>query len=131
MLHYILPHVLPCILAIHCPYIASVYPYIMTTFQLIYVSIYDYHIPYVPQLILKDQRTLLLLKVDVPISLKEYLALSYLHMYGIHKKSNYNTELSIHALDQVHCWGTYFRPGIGHYENFTPLNFGPLLFSKQ
>jgi hypothetical protein len=26
------------------------------------------------------------------ISLKEYLALSYLHMYGIHKKSNYKLE---------------------------------------
>jgi hypothetical protein len=42
-----------------------------------------------------------------------------------------NTELVIHALDQVHCWGAYFRPGIGHYENFTPLNFQPFLFSKQ
>jgi hypothetical protein len=42
-----------------------------------------------------------------------------------------NTELAIYALDQVYCWGAYFRPGIGHYENFTPLNFQPLLFSKQ
>jgi hypothetical protein len=42
-----------------------------------------------------------------------------------------NTELAIYALDQVHCWGAYFCPGIGHYENFTPLNFQPLLFSKQ
>jgi hypothetical protein len=42
-----------------------------------------------------------------------------------------NTELTIHALDQVHCWDTYFRLRIGHYENFTPLNFQPLLFSKQ
>jgi hypothetical protein len=42
-----------------------------------------------------------------------------------------NTELAIYALDQVHCWGAYFRPGIGHYEKFTPLNFQPLLFSKQ
>jgi hypothetical protein len=42
-----------------------------------------------------------------------------------------NTELAIYALDQVHCWGAYFYPGIGHYENFTPLNFQPLLFSKQ
>jgi hypothetical protein len=42
-----------------------------------------------------------------------------------------NTELAIHALDQVHCWGAYFCPGIGHYENFTPLNFQPFLFSKQ
>jgi hypothetical protein len=42
-----------------------------------------------------------------------------------------NTELAIYALDQVHCWGTYFRPGIGHYENFTLLNFQPFLFSKQ
>jgi hypothetical protein len=40
-------------------------------------------------------------------------------------------ELAIHVLDQVHCWGTYFCPGIGHYENFTSLNFQPLLFSKQ
>jgi hypothetical protein len=23
-----------------------------------------------------------------------------------------NTELAIHALDQVHCWGTYFRLGM-------------------
>jgi hypothetical protein len=42
-----------------------------------------------------------------------------------------NTELAIHALDQVHCWDTYFRLRIGHYENFTLLNFQPLLFSKQ
>jgi hypothetical protein len=42
-----------------------------------------------------------------------------------------NTELTIHALDQVHCWDAYFRLRIGHYENFTPLNFQPLLFSKQ
>jgi hypothetical protein len=34
-----------------------------------------------------------------------------------------NTELAIHALDQVHCWDAYFRLRIGHYENFTPLNF--------
>jgi hypothetical protein len=46
-------------------------------------------------------------------------------------RNNCNTELAIHALDQVHCWGAYFRPGIDHYENFTPLNFQPLLFSKQ
>jgi hypothetical protein len=50
-------------------------------------------------------------------------------MYGMEYFSN--TELAIHALDQVHCWGAYFHPGIGHYENFTPLNFQPLLFSKQ
>jgi hypothetical protein len=31
-----------------------------------------------------------------------------------------NTELAIHAFDQVHCWGAYFHLGIGHYENFTP-----------
>jgi hypothetical protein len=42
-----------------------------------------------------------------------------------------NTELAIYALDQVHCWDAYFRPRIGHYENFTPLNFQPLLFPKQ
>jgi hypothetical protein len=42
-----------------------------------------------------------------------------------------NTELAIHALDQVHCWDTYFRLRIGHYGNFTPLNFQPLLLSKQ
>jgi hypothetical protein len=46
-------------------------------------------------------------------------------------KNNYNTELAIHALDQVHCWDAYFRLRIGHFENFTPLNFQPLLFSKQ
>ena len=34
-----------------------------------------------------------------------------------------NTELANYALDQVHCWGTYFRHKIGHFENFTPLNF--------
>jgi hypothetical protein len=32
---------------------------------------------------------------------------------------NKNTKLAIYALDQVHCWGAYFCPGIGHYENFT------------
>jgi hypothetical protein len=42
-----------------------------------------------------------------------------------------NTELAIHALDQVHCWGAYFHLRIGHYGNFTPLNFQPLLLSKQ
>jgi hypothetical protein len=42
-----------------------------------------------------------------------------------------NTELAIHALDQVHCWGAYFCPRIGHYEKFTSLNFQPHLFSKQ
>jgi hypothetical protein len=45
--------------------------------------------------------------------------------------SSQNTELTIHALDQVHCWDAYFRLRIGHYENFTLLNFQPLLFSKQ
>jgi hypothetical protein len=35
----------------------------------------------------------------------------------------FNTELTIHALDQVHCWDAYFHLRIGHYENFTPLNF--------
>jgi hypothetical protein len=42
-----------------------------------------------------------------------------------------NTELAIHALDQVHCWGAYFHPRIRHYEKFTPQNFQPHLFSKQ
>jgi hypothetical protein len=42
-----------------------------------------------------------------------------------------NIELAIHAFDQVHCWGAYFRLGIGHYKKFIPLNFQPLLFSKQ
>jgi hypothetical protein len=42
-----------------------------------------------------------------------------------------NTELAIYALEQVHCWDAYFRLRIGHYENFIPLNFQPLLFSKQ
>jgi hypothetical protein len=43
---------------------------------------------------------------------------------------NLNTELAIHAHDQVHCWSAYFHPGIGHYEKFSPLHFQPLLFSK-
>ena len=34
-----------------------------------------------------------------------------------------NTELGNHALDQVHCWGAYFRRGIGHFENFYPFEF--------
>ena len=34
-----------------------------------------------------------------------------------------NTKLTIYALDQVRCWGAYFHPGIGHYENFIPFNF--------
>jgi hypothetical protein len=50
---------------------------------------------------------------------------------GMLTKEVYNTELAIHALDQVHCWDTYFRLRIGHYGNFTPLNFQPLLLSKQ
>jgi hypothetical protein len=34
-----------------------------------------------------------------------------------------NTELAIYALEQVHCWGTYFRARTGQFENFTHLNF--------
>jgi hypothetical protein len=49
----------------------------------------------------------------------------------LHIVSKYNTELAIHALDQVHCWDTYFHLRIGHYGNFTPLNFQTLLLSKQ
>jgi hypothetical protein len=41
-----------------------------------------------------------------------------------------NTELAIYALDQVHCWGAYFCPGIGHYENFTPPKFPTILVLK-
>jgi hypothetical protein len=37
------------------------------------------------------------------------------------EESTMNTKLTIHALDQVHCWDAYFRLRIGHYENFTPL----------
>jgi hypothetical protein len=59
-----------------------------------------------------------------------------MHRYSWHLKNTslsptYNTELAIHALDQVHCWDTYFRLRIGHYGNFTPLNFQQLLLSKQ
>jgi hypothetical protein len=42
----------------------------------------------------------------------------------------YNTELTIHALDQVHCWDAYFRLRIGHYENFTPPKFPATLVLK-
>jgi hypothetical protein len=35
----------------------------------------------------------------------------------------WNTELAIYALEQVHCWGTYFRARTGQFENFTHLNF--------
>jgi hypothetical protein len=34
-----------------------------------------------------------------------------------------NTKLAIYALEQVHCWGTYFRARTGQFENFTHLNF--------
>jgi hypothetical protein len=34
-----------------------------------------------------------------------------------------NTELAIYALEQVHCWGTYFRARTSQFENFTHLNF--------
>jgi hypothetical protein len=37
--------------------------------------------------------------------------------------STINTELAIYALEQVHCWGTYFRAKTGQFENFTHLNF--------
>jgi hypothetical protein len=37
--------------------------------------------------------------------------------------SNSNTELAIYALEQVHCWGIYFRARTGQFENFTHLNF--------
>jgi hypothetical protein len=53
----------------------------------------------------------------------------FLLLYPI--QSSINTKLTIHALDQVHCWDAYFHLRIGHYENFTLLNFQPLLFSKQ
>jgi hypothetical protein len=43
---------------------------------------------------------------------------------------NVNTELAIHALDQVHCWDTYFRLRIGHYGNFTPPKFPATLTLK-
>jgi hypothetical protein len=55
----------------------------------------------------------------------------YVFLKWIIVNHNVNTELAIHALDQVHCWDTYFRLRIGHYGNFTPLNFQPLLLSKQ
>jgi hypothetical protein len=45
----------------------------------------------------------------------------YLNIFFIFK--TYNTELAIYALEQVHCWGTYFRARIGQFENFTHLNF--------
>jgi hypothetical protein len=64
--------------------------------------------------------------VQVPLTLK--IPVFFLPNFAIF---DINIELAIHALDQVPCWGTYFRPGIGHYENFTSLNFQPLLFSKQ
>jgi hypothetical protein len=44
-------------------------------------------------------------------------------VFNNHLLGHANTELAIHALDQVHCWGAYFRPRIGHYEKFTLLNF--------
>jgi hypothetical protein len=31
-----------------------------------------------------------------------------------------NIELAIHALDQVHCWGAYFCPGIGTMKILPP-----------
>jgi hypothetical protein len=37
--------------------------------------------------------------------------------------NTFNTELAIYALEQVHCWGTYFRARTGQFENFTHLNF--------
>jgi hypothetical protein len=63
----------------------------------------------------------------IGLHIKKYC---YVKLIFIHQQA-YNTELTIHALDQVHCWDAYFRLRIGHYENFTPLNFQPLLFSKQ
>jgi hypothetical protein len=39
------------------------------------------------------------------------------------EKNIINTELAIYALEQVHCWGTYFRARTGQFENFTHLNF--------
>jgi hypothetical protein len=39
------------------------------------------------------------------------------------KSKHGNTELAIYALEQVHCWGTYFRARTGQFENFTHLNF--------
>jgi hypothetical protein len=41
----------------------------------------------------------------------------------IGQKRALNTELAIYALEQVHCWGTYFRARTGQFENFTHLNF--------
>jgi hypothetical protein len=39
------------------------------------------------------------------------------------QKRAFNTKLAIYALEQVHCWGTYFRAKTGQFENFTHLNF--------
>ena len=52
-----------------------------------------------------------------------YLAYIYIPERYRNKLDSRNTELGNHALNQVHCWGTYFHPGIGHFENFTPPNF--------
>jgi hypothetical protein len=65
--------------------------------------------------------------------LSHFIIIKALYHYKteLYRYNTLNTELAIHALDQVHCWDAYFRLQIGHYENFTPLNFQPLLFSKQ
>jgi hypothetical protein len=60
------------------------------------------------------------------LSLKSYIFLAHIlkNVFILRCKYTHvlhiNTELAIHALDQVHCWGAYLRLGISHYENFTP-----------
>jgi hypothetical protein len=46
-----------------------------------------------------------------------------LNRNGCNLQAEINTELAIYALEQVHCWGTYFRARTGQFENFTHLNF--------
>ena len=62
--------------------------------------------------------------------MKQYIKHHYLYLI-CQVLYNINTKLAIHALDQVHCWGAYFCPRIGHHEKFTLLNFQPHLISKQ
>jgi hypothetical protein len=52
-----------------------------------------------------------------------WLLCSYVFILIVLQWNGYNTELAIYALEQVHCWGTYFRARTGQFENFTHLNF--------
>jgi hypothetical protein len=64
------------------------------------------------------------LKINQRLHIQIGMVKRHLTNYGHYAQfMTNNTELAIYALEQVHCWGTYFRARTGQFENFTHLNF--------